>query len=45
MVHEHARAVASLNAVAPTDRQHRRPLDLEAELEELARLHANADRR
>jgi DnaJ-like protein len=45
VVHEHARAVASLNALAPTDRQHRRPLDLEAELEELARLHANAERR
>jgi len=42
VVREHARAVARLNAVAPTDRQHRRPLDLDAELEELARLHATA---
>ena len=45
VVREHARAVARLNAVAPTDRQHRRPLDLDAELEELARLHATADGR
>jgi hypothetical protein len=45
VVHDHARAVARLNAVAPTDRQHRRPLDLDAELEILARLHAQADRR
>ena len=45
VVHDHARAVARLNAVAPTDRQHRRPLDLDTELEILARLHAQADRR
>ena len=29
-------AIARLNAEAPTDRQHRRPLDLAAELERLA---------
>src|SRR3954452_20933219 len=45
VVHEHARAVAGLNAVAPTERQHRRPLDLDTKLEELARLHAAAHRR
>jgi hypothetical protein len=45
VVRDHDRAVARLNALAPTDRQHRRPLDLHAELEELARLHATADRR
>lgn len=32
-------AVARLNAEAPTDRQHRRPLDLAAELERLDALH------
>lgn len=31
------RAIASLNAEAPTDRQHRRPLDLVGELAELER--------
>jgi hypothetical protein len=34
-------AIARLNAEAPTDRQHRRPLDLD---QELARLDAAADR-
>jgi hypothetical protein len=45
VVDEHARAVGRLNALAPTDRQHRRPLDLDAELDALARLHATGDRR
>ncbi len=34
------RAIATLNNEAPTDRQHRRPLDLAAELAALARAHA-----
>ena len=34
------RAITILNNEAPTDRQHRRPLDLAAELAALARAHA-----
>lgn len=34
------RAIATLNSEAPTDRQHRRPLDGERELAALARVHA-----
>jgi len=37
------RAIAILNSEAPTDRQHRRPLDLERELAALADVHARAD--
>jgi hypothetical protein len=36
------RAIAILNNEAPTDRQHRRPLDLERELAALARAHGPA---
>jgi hypothetical protein len=39
IVAAHARAVARLNADAPTDRQHRRPLDLAVELERLEEAH------
>ncbi len=35
LVEEINRAIARVNAEAPTDRQHRRPLDLEAELARL----------
>ena len=41
LVSEANAAIAQLNAEAPTDRQHRRPLDLGREL---ARLDAAADR-
>jgi hypothetical protein len=39
LVIEHGRAVARLNAAAPTVQQHRRPLSLADELERLDRLH------
>ncbi len=35
LVHQVNAAIARLNAEAPTDRQHRRPLDLAAELDRL----------
>ncbi len=35
VIDEANRAIASLNAAAPTDRQHRRPLDVDAELARL----------
>lgn len=37
------RAIARLNSEAPTDRQHRRPLDLERELAALAKAHDGDD--
>jgi hypothetical protein len=37
IVEEANRAIARVNAEAPTDRQHRRPLDLAAELDRLER--------
>ena len=37
------RAITILNAEAPTDRQHRRPLRLDEELGRLARAHAGPD--
>jgi hypothetical protein len=39
VVEDANRAIAILNNEAPTDRQHRRPLDLAAELAALARAH------
>ena len=39
VVREHGRAVTRLNAEAPTLRQHRAPLDLDAELAALERAH------
>jgi hypothetical protein len=39
IVTDHARAVARLNAEAPTERQHRQRLDLATELERLDRVH------
>ena len=43
VVEDANRAIAILNREAPTDRQHRRRLDLSAELEALDRAHAAAD--
>jgi hypothetical protein len=42
VVEDANRAIAILNNEAPTDRQHRRPLDLERELAALARAHGPA---
>jgi hypothetical protein len=42
VVRDHDRAVARLNTLAPTVRQHRRPLVLEEELARLDRLHLTA---